>query len=89
MTKTAKIEQYKRELEIKKKRLTSYLDMEEKMLNGSAQSYSLGSRSKSNYNMSLNEIGSAIKKLEDEIRELEGLISGVQSRKVVSVIPRF
>ena len=59
------------------------------MLTGSAQSYSLGSRSKTNYNMSLSEIRTAIQKLEEEIEELEGLISGKSSRKVMSIIPRF
>lgn len=59
------------------------------MLTGTAQSYSLGSRSKSNYSMSIAEIREAINKLEAEIRELEGLISGGGVRKVVNVIPRF
>lgn len=84
-----KIDQYKSELEIKQKRLATYLSMEEKMLTGTAQSYSLGSRSKSNYSMSIAEIREAINKLEAEIRELEGLISGGGVRKVVNVIPRF
>ena len=47
------------------------------------------SRSKTNYNMSLSEIRTAIQKLEEEIDELEGLISGKSSRKVMSIIPRF
>ena len=59
------------------------------MLTGSAQSCSLGSRSKTNYNMSLSEIRTAIQKLEEEIDELEGLIFGKSSRKVMSIIPRF
>ena len=59
------------------------------MLTGSAQSYSLDSRSKTNYNMSLSELRAAIQKLEEEIEELEGLISGTRSRKCVAIIPRF
>ena len=84
-----KIERYKKQLLEKQERLQLYKDMELKMLTGSAQSYSLGSRSKTNYNMSLSEIRTAIQKLEDEIEELEGLISGQSSRKVMSIIPRF
>ncbi len=84
-----KIERYKKLLQEKQERLQLYKDMELKMLTGSAQSYSLGSRSKTNYNMSLSEIRTAIQKLEEEIEELEGLISGQSSRKVMSIIPRF
>lgn len=84
-----KIEQYKKQLKEKQERLQLYKDMEIKMLTGSAQSYSFGSRSKSNYSMSLSEIRAAIAKLEEEIEELEGLISGRKSRKVMSIIPRF
>ncbi len=84
-----KIERYKKLLQEKQKRPQLYEDMEVKMLTGSAQSYSLGSRSKTNYNMSLSEIRTAIQKLEEEIEELEGLISGTKSRKCVAIIPRF
>ena len=59
------------------------------MLAESAHSYSLACRSKTNYNMSLSEIRAAIQKLEEEIEELEGLISGTRSRKCVAIIPRF
>ena len=86
MTKT---ERYKKLLQEKQERLLLYKDMEVKMLTGSAQSYSLGSRSKTNYNMSLSELRAAIQKLEEEINELEGLISGTRSRKCVAIIPRF
>ena len=84
-----KIEKFKRQLLEKQERLQLYKDMEVKMLTGSAQSYSLGSRSKTNYNMSLSEIRAAIQKLEEEIEELEGIISGTRSRKCVAIIPRF
>ena len=86
MTKT---EKYKKLLLEKQERLQLYKDMEVKMLTGSAQSYSLGSRSKTNYNMTLSEIRAAIQKLEEEIEELEGLISGTRSRTCVAIIPRF
>ena len=87
--KMTKTERYKKQLLEKQERLQLYRDMEVKMLTGSAQSYSLGSRSKTNYNMSLSELRTAIQKLEEEIEELEGLISGTRSRKCVAIIPRF
>lgn len=85
----AKTEKYKAELEDKRARLKLYKDMEVKMLTGGAQAYSVGSRSKTNYSMTSDQIRAAIKELEEEIEELEGLISGTKSRKVVRVIPRF
>lgn len=84
-----KKEKYKAELERKQTRLKLYLDMEEKMLTGSPQAYSVGSRSKTNYSMSPDQLRAAIKELEEEIEELEGLLSGNKSRKSVSIIPRF
>ena len=43
-----KKERWQTELETKRKRLNLYLEMEEKMLTGSPQAYSIGSRSKTN-----------------------------------------
>ena len=85
----AKIEKWKIELEKKQARLQLYLDMEEKMLTGSPQAYSLGSRSKTNYSMTPDQLRAAIKELEGEIEELEGLLSGDKPRKCRVVIPRF
>lgn len=86
----AKRDRWVRSLESKKERLSLYLDMEKKILTGSTpQAYSIGSRSKTNYNMSASELKSAIEKLETEIEELEGLLSGEKPRKCVGVIPRF
>ena len=82
-------EKYQEELAQKKERLKLYLDMEVKMLTGSAQSYSLGSRSKTNYSMTPDQVRNAISKLEEEISELEGLISGKKARKCMQVVPRF
>ena len=84
-----KITKYKAELEIKQRRLDLYYKQEEKMLTDGVQSYGLGSRSLTRYNADLADIRSAIEKLEEEIEELEGLVSGTKSRKVRSVIPRF
>lgn len=83
------IEKYQAELERKQTRLDLYYKQEEKMLTDGVQSYGLGSRSLTRYNADLADIRSAIEKLEEEIRELKGLVSGTKSRKVRSVIPRF
>ncbi|MBR5202375.1 MAG: hypothetical protein IKW45_03835 [Clostridia bacterium] len=84
-----KKERLQNKLTDKKQRLQLYKEMEIKMMTGAAQAYSLGSRSKTNYSVQLNEIRTAIASLESEIEELEGLLSGEKSRKIVQVIPRF
>ena len=84
-----KRERWQAELDLKRKRLEMYLSMEEKMLTGSPQAYSIGTRSKTNYSMTPDQLRNAIKTLEEEIEELEGLLSGTKSRKCVGVIPRF
>lgn len=81
--------EYMVELEKKKQRLELYYKQEEKMLTGGVQSYGIGSRNLARYNTDLAQIREAIKELEDEIGELEGLISGKKSRKCVGIIPRF
>lgn len=85
----AKIDDWKAELERKQTRLDLYYKQEEKMLTDGVQSYGIGSRNLTRYNADLADIRAAIEKLENEIKELDGLISGTRSRKVVSVIPRF
>ena len=89
ITRQTKILQWTEERDKKKERLDLYYEMEAKMLSGSPLSYSLGSRSKTNYSMSPDQVRNAIEQLEKEIQELDGLISGQKSRKVVSIIPRF
>lgn len=84
-----KITEWRAELDRKQTRLTLYYKQEEKMLTDGVQSYGVGSRNIARYNADLGDIRSAIDKLESEIKELEGLISGTKSRKVVSIIPRF
>lgn len=83
-----KIRQWTEERDRKKERLELYYKMEEKMLTGSPQAYSLGSRSKTNYPMTPDQLRAAIEKLEKDIEELDGLIAGQRSRRVVSIIPR-
>lgn len=84
-----KIEEWKVELETMKTRLALYYKQEEKMLTDGVQSYGIGSRNLTRYNADLADIRAAIKELKDGIKELEGLISGSKSRRVVSVIPRL
>lgn len=84
-----KIQRYKAEIERKQTRLDLYYKQEEKILTGGVQSYGIGSRNLARYNTDLAQIRTAIETLEAEIEELEGLISGNKSRKIVSVIPRF
>lgn len=80
---------YQEQLELKRRRLNAYLLKEERLLNSEAQSYSLGTRSKSKFNVTLEELRKAITQLEDEIKELESLLEGKGSRKAVSIIPAF
>ena len=82
-------EKYRAELEIKQTRLNLYYKQEEKMLTDGVQSYGVGSRSLTRYNTDLAQIRDAINKLEEEIEDLEGLLSGNKSRKCVGIIPRF
>lgn len=84
-----KKEKYQAELDRKKLRLDLYYNQEEKMLTGGVQSYGVGSRNLARYNTDLAQIREAINKLEKEIEELEGLISGNKSRQVKGVIFRF
>ena len=82
-------EKLKAELERKQARLDLYYKREEKMITDGVQSYGVGSRSLTRYNTDLAQVRDAINKLEEEIEELEGLLSGKKSRKCRVVIPRF
>lgn len=84
-----KKERWQSDLDTKKTRLALYYKQEEKMLTDGVQSYGIGSRNLTRYNTDLAQVRTAIEKLEGEIKELEGLISGTKSRKAVGVIPRF
>ncbi len=75
------------QLDLKRKRLNAYLLKEERLLDSEAQSYSLGSRSKSKFNVTLDELRKAITQLEKEIEELENRLNGKGLRKAVSIIP--
>jgi hypothetical protein len=82
-------EKLEAELVKKQERLDLYYKREEKMLTDGVQSYGVGSRSLTRYNTDLAQVRDAINKLEEEIEELEGLISGNKSRKCRVIIPRF
>ena len=72
----------------KKERLEAYRNRELEILKGGVQSYGIGSRNVTPYNVDLASIRSAIKDLEKEIAELEALLGGGNTRKAVGVIPR-
>lgn len=72
----------------KRERIEAYRNRELEILKGGVQSYGIGSRNVARYNIDLASIRSAIKELETEIDELEGLLNGNKSRKAVGVIPR-
>lgn len=57
------------------------------ILSGKAQSYGIGSRSKTAYGMTMTELQSREKWLLKRISELEALIAGRGCRRVQSFIP--
>lgn len=84
-----KRERLKRKIEDKKKRLDLYKEKEAYMLSkDGVQSYGVGSRNAARYNLDLAEVRKAIDELETEIEEMEDILAGVRSRKIVGVIPR-
>lgn len=73
----------------KRKRLALYEEKEAYMLSRDGiQSYGIGTRNAARYNLDLAEVRRAIKELEGEIGELEGLGEGRSPRKIVGVVPR-
>ena len=68
----------------KKQRLEMYYAAEEAILAG-AQSYKLGSRSLTRADLSA--IESMIKKLENDIEELEAVANGGSRRKAMAAVP--
>lgn len=84
----AKKERLTNELAEKKERLKLYLDRERVMLTGGVQSYGIGSRNLARYNTDLAQIRAAIKELQDEIEEIEGVLEGGAKRKRVGLVFR-
>jgi hypothetical protein len=77
------------ELKRTKERLNAYLDREIEMLSpDGVQSYGIGSRNLSRYNISLGDIQTAINNLRNRVAELEAELCGQKPRKAVGVVPR-
>lgn len=73
----------------KRERLALYLEREKYLLSPDAvRSYGIGSRNIQRYNTDLSDIQDMIKKLEEEIAELEAQEAGQRPRKSVGVVPR-
>lgn len=81
-----KLEQIQLSLEEKRERRTAYIERERTMLTGGVQSYGIGGRNLARYNTDLAQIRSAIKELDEEIRELEGLLNNDKPRKRVGMV---
>lgn len=77
-----------KELEMARERLSAYMARELEMLRGGVQSYGVGSRNLSRYQMDLSTIRNAIKALQKEVDELEAELAGGCKRKAVAVVPR-
>jgi hypothetical protein len=76
-------------LNMKRERLQMYLEREKYMLSPDAvQSYGIGSRNLQRYSTDLDDLQAMIKRLEDEIAELEALADGRRPRRSVGVVPR-
>lgn len=76
----------KTRVETKKEQLELANDAYSKLLSGQVQSYAIGSRNLSRFD--LPKIEDSIKKLEKEIDSLEEQLRGGKKRKAVGVIPR-
>ena len=80
---------WKIKLEARKARLQMYLDKEKYMLSpDGVRAYGVGSRNLQRYDIALKDIMDMIRKLEDEIAELELLAAGEAPRRAVGVVPR-
>lgn len=80
--------QIQRKLDKINERLDYYYEKEKALLTeGGVQSYTIGGRSVSRYQYSLN-IKSQIEDLENERDELENLLAGIRPRKAIGVVPR-
>lgn len=80
--------QIKRKLDKINERLEYYYAKEKALLTeDGVQSYTIGSRSVSRYQYSLN-IKNQIDELESQRDELENWLAGIKPRKAVGVVPR-
>ncbi len=75
------------ELDNKKERLKLYYDREKQMLSPTGvKSYGIGTRNLQRYDTALKDIQDMIKKLEDEIADLENTAGGRKSRTAVAIV---
>ena len=81
-------EEIEQAIKDKKDRLAAYLAREKEMLTNGVQSYGVGTRNLTRYNTDLSTVRKAIKELEDEIKNLEGQLTGKHPRRAVGVVPR-
>lgn len=72
----------------KEARLAMYRAAERKILSGEVQSYGIGSRNLSRYQLDLASIRDEIERLEEEIDELNAQLEGCKARKAVAAVPR-
>ena len=80
--------QIMRRLEKINERLESYYAKEKELMSADGiQSYTIGSRTISRYQLSSN-IKEQIGQLEDERDELENLLNGIHPRKAMAAVPR-
>lgn len=76
-------------IKLLRSRLQPYLDREQAILSTTGvKSYTIGPRSLTRFDTSLKDVQDAIKKLEDEILCLEGLLHGIKPRRVQGIVPR-
>lgn len=73
-------------LEVRWDALNKLYDAYNTLISGQVQSYSIGSRSLTKFDIT--KLREEIKQLEMEIDQLEGMLEGGSRRKAVRVIPR-
>lgn len=78
---------YAEKLDKAKTRLNLYYTQEEKMLQNGVQSYGLGQRNLTRYQLDLANIKATIKELENEIDYLERRLCGKSKNRSFSVVP--
>lgn len=76
----------KKRLKMKQTQLDAAYTAYTELLKGGVQSYAIGSRNLTKFD--LPKLESTIEKLEDEIEILEGQIAGRKPRKAFGVVPR-
>ena len=76
----------KKRLQVREETLAELYDAYVALAKGGVQSYTIGSRSLTKFDLA--GLMDEIRKLENEVDELENLLNGSRRRKAVGVIPR-